>query len=92
MENQSEFESFSEIDEYIAARQGELMDINHEMMQFSRNSIMEIQGYVRRFQDVANQLYEAHAIGAKMMSDLTGDMIMDEMGLEKVADDEDTSD
>lgn len=83
MMTEPEFESFADVDDFVAARTGELMDINFEMMQFSREGVRQTQAYVRRFTAVAEDIFEAHAIGAKMVSDLMGDMIMDEYGIEK---------
>lgn len=86
------FESFSDIDDYLAQSQGELMDINHEMIQFSRESTQALLRFTRRFAEISETMFNAHAIGAKMMADLTGDMILDEYGLEKISDEEDDED
>ena len=83
-EDELEFESFADIDGFIAEQRGELMDLNHQMLQFSREGAREIEGYHARFEQICAQMYEAHAVGARMFADLTGDMIMDEFGLEKV--------
>lgn len=82
------FQSIDDVDEFIVDQQGELMDINSEMIQYSRRAVRALENFTSRFNDIVNSIKEAHAIGAMMMSDLTTDMIMNEFGIESATEEE----
>lgn len=66
-----------------------LMDIQHETIQHSRNAIRELRGYAIRFEESIMNVIIAHAMAAKEMADLYGDVIAGELGIEDFDESED---
>lgn len=79
----SRFPTFSSVDDYIHEQTGELMDLNSEMIQFSRKAVFALEELLMRFTSIVESIREAHAIGAMMTSELTTDMIMEEFAIER---------
>lgn len=67
----------------------ELMDANHETIQHSRRVIQELRSFANRYDEIVENLIMAHAIAAKEISDLYGDMLLKENGVEEVTDEGD---
>lgn len=83
-----EFKDIDDVDPFIAKAMGKILDGNHELMQYSREAIYKLDELRTRMNEIYDDIMEAHAVGAKMIADLSGDMIMNEMGLEKLTHDD----
>lgn len=70
----------------------ELMDANHETIQHSRRVIQELRSFANRYDEIVENLIMAHAIAAKEISDLYGDMLLKEHGVEEVIDEDEPGD
>jgi hypothetical protein len=91
-DNNARFEEIIKgTNETIRAEATRLMDIHHESIQHSRTVIESLVGFNDRYQDIIRSIVEAHAIAAKDIADLYGDMIVAELGgiVEIDIDDED---
>lgn len=88
------FPDFDAINKALDTKASRLLDINHATFQDARREIERINAYRNRYNDVCDEMCEALAIGARMMADITGDMISDEYGVVNVneLEDEDEED
>lgn len=65
-----------------------LMDIQHETIQNSRAIIRELRQIQGRFNECIENIIIAHAIGAREMAELYGDVISAELGIEEATEQE----
>jgi hypothetical protein len=76
-----DFENVEEVDAFLQQRIGQLMDNNHKAMQVFRRSALKVLEFKVRNDEIYADIIEALAIGAKMINDLTGDLISHEWGI-----------
>lgn len=74
-----------DVDNFLAFKMGKLMDNNHLAMQHFRRYLFKIQELKLSSVEIYDEILEGLAIGAKMISDITGDLITQEMGIEFIS-------
>lgn len=75
-----------EVNMKIGRDVGTLMDLNHRSMLHSRRVIMELKKFQNRYDDIIDDLVLCHANAMKQISDMYGDMLLREQGMEATDD------
>lgn len=82
--DEDRFPDFETINKALTEKASRLLDINHATFQDARREIERINAFRDRFDAICDDMCEALAVGARMMADITGDMISDEYGIVQV--------
>src|SRR5678816_1946513 len=83
--------SVDEIDKEISQRMGFLIESNAKFINTSRemaSDMLQCAGAYEAMAQVCREVAELHAIGARKVADLTGDLVTTEWGITVVEDDE----
>lgn len=81
-------EILDEINPLIRAASSALMESNHKTIMHSRRVVQQLRGFAERYNDIIDDLIVAHITAAKSISELYGDMILAENGMEEVPSDD----
>lgn len=87
MADPDEFPDLDSISDYIDRATGKLMDLNHKTTQETQREIQRLEKYKDQYCSLIEEMQEVLAIGGMLHSRLTGDMIMEEYGIELVEED-----
>lgn len=82
-------EILDDINPKIRAASSSLMEANHKTVMHSRRVVQQLRGFAERYNDIIDDLIVAHIQAAKSISELYGDMILAENGMEEVQEEED---
>lgn len=77
-------EILDEVNPKIKAASSALFESNHKTIMHSRRVVQQLRGFQDRFSDIIDDLIVAHIQAAKSISELYGDMILAENGMEEV--------